>query len=441
MSQISWSISQWAPHPTASPVNECLSDRFVSRANGCEFCCGGWQFSADGIRPGCVYHIECDAVTEAIDDPGEALAMLVYWAHLDAEEHRLGTRVQWDYLCGLPDGRGGVRFRGTFTAPEGNTLLTVRTVFRWRDRGQVSWQIPSVRELGPDGKEKALKIAVATGMEGEAAKYGQTIAGATQYYAALCRQICDMHSPDLIALPEVCLQWHVPGHPVEKTVEIPGPEIERFCEVARQFHTVIVIGTYERKGTAVCNSAVVLDANGELAGIYRKVHLASFEAVSGVVPGDGFPVFRTSAGYVGCNICMDSSACESSRMVGLNGADVLVLPIMGDHRASRWDRGNPYLDEDRWLCIMRTRAMDNQLTMVVARNNAKGSCIVDRSGAVLAYNDGTADSVIAEVAQPGSFRKWNGGCFRQVNWRQRRPGIYDSFVAPYPMALRRLSDQ
>ena len=52
-------------------------------------------------------------------------------------------------------------------------------------------------------------------------------------------------------------------------------------------------------------------------------------------------------------------------MVGLNGADFLLLPIMGDHRADRWTPGNPIFHESRWKAIMRTRAMDNQLCLVV----------------------------------------------------------------------------
>ena len=65
---------------------------------------------------------------------------------------------------------------------------------------------------------------------------------------------------------------------------------------------------------------------------------------------------------------MDSSAAESARMVGLNGADFLLLPIMGDHRADRWTPGAPIFNEGRWQAIMRTRAINNQLTLVVARN-------------------------------------------------------------------------
>ena len=125
---------------------------------------------------------------------------------------------------------------------------------------------------------------------------------------------------------------------------------------------------------------------------------------------------------------MDSSAAESARMVGLNGADFLLLPIMGDHRADRWTPGAPIFNEGRWQAIMRTRAIDNQLTLVVARNSAQGSCIVDRKGEFLAYNDGTRDIVEARVPAADGYRTWNGGCFREVNWLQRRPHLYGAYV-------------
>lgn len=82
-------------------------------------------------------------------------------------------------------------------------------------------------------------------------------------------------------------------------------------------------------------------------------------------------------------------------MVGLNGADFLLLPIMGDHRA--WRPGERIFDPERFKGIMRTRAMDNQLCMVVAVNRAEGSCIIDRLGNTLAWNDGCLDYIQATV--------------------------------------------
>jgi predicted amidohydrolase len=148
------------------------------------------------------------------------------------------------------------------------------------------------------------------------------------------------------------------------------------------------------------------------------------------LPGDAFPVVDTEVGRIGCNICMDSSAAESSRLVGLNGADFLVLPIMGDHRADRWTAGPPIYHESRWLAIMRTRALDNQLCMVVARNNAHGSCIIDRKGEILAWNEGDVEFIHADVELNPGYRVWNGGCFVDVNWLQRRPHLYGVFTDP-----------
>jgi predicted amidohydrolase len=188
---------------------------------------------------------------------------------------------------------------------------------------------------------------------------------------------------------------------------------------------------YERDGDAVYNSLVLISPAGAVDGRYRKVHLAAGgEDYSGLLPGNDFPVFDTEVGRVGCNICMDSSAAESSRLVGLNGADFLLMPIMGDHRADRWSVGSPIFSEDRWRVIMRTHAIDNMLCMAVARNGATGSCIVNCKGEFLAWNDGDQPYVTADVSFDENYRYWNGGSLRDVNWLQRRPHLYSAFTDP-----------
>ena len=207
--------------------------------------------------------------------------------------------------------------------------------------------------------------------------------------------------------------------------------MQPFRDLAARYRARIGLGIFERDGDAVRNTCLLIDTDGGTIGRYWKVHLAAGgEDTSGVLPGDTFPVFETAVGRLGCNICMDSSAAESSRMVGLNGADFLLLPIMGDHRASRFTPGTPLFNESRWLAIQRTHAMDNQLTMVVARNQTHGSCVIDRKGDVLAWNEGDRDHIVAEVPRDDGYRTWNGGCFRDVNWMQRRPHLYGAFVTP-----------
>ena len=199
------------------------------------------------------------------------------------------------------------------------------------------------------------------------------------------------------------------------------------AELARRCGVHLLLGLLERDGDAVHNSAVLIGPDGTIVGKYRKVHLAvGGEMETGILPGDDFPVFDTAIGRVGCNICMDSSAAESSRMIGLHGADFLLLPLMGDHRA--WHPENHVWDPERFKGIMMTRAVDNQLCMVVAVNRARGSCIIDRTGHVLAWNDGDRPYVSATVVLNDGFRPANKGCYRSTNWMQRRPHAYSAFV-------------
>ena len=195
-------------------------------------------------------------------------------------------------------------------------------------------------------------------------------------------------------LPEIALQYGIPGSPIDLAVPAPGPETDVFAELARKRRVRILLGMIERDGDAVHNSGVLISPEGEIDGRYRKVHLAvGGEMDTGILPGDDFPVFDTEIGRIGCNICMDTSAAESSRMVGLNGADFLLMPIMGDFRA--WHPEDRSFDPDRFRSIMRTHSMDNQLCMAVAVNHGRGSCVVDRLGNVLAWNDGGEDIVYA----------------------------------------------
>jgi predicted amidohydrolase len=410
----------------------------VSAANGTRTCCGGWQFVYVGIVAGHDYRLEWQGDFGGLQTPADMLVGHALWGALAADVSNPGIQLDWEYVC-AEYRPGRACFAGTFTAPPGcSETLTVRATLRWAVAGTVCWTVPVVADCGPHSSRPPLRVAVVTGTQDCAHHEHRTVAARTAFYAGLTEAACAVDGARLLALPEICLQWHVPGQALDHAVAVPGRETERFAEIARRYAAVIVIGLLERDGDAVFNSAVVLDADGAVAGVYRKVHLASTEAISGVLPGAGFPVFDTAAGRLGCNICMDSSAAESARMVGLNGADFLVLPIMGDHRAAPWSRGDPTFDDERWRCIQRTRAMDNQLCMVIARNTTVGSCIIDRSGSVLAWNDGTHPHIVATVPHADGYRKWNGLCFREVNWRQRRPHLYGAFVAESPEALRRL---
>ena len=258
------------------------------------------------------------------------------------------------------------------------------------------------------------------------------VAAAVDRWASLAQAAC-RRKPQLIVTPETVI-----GGPslVEGAVAVPGPATRPFQDLARQHHVYLVLGMKERAGDASYNSAVLVGPEGKILGVYRKVHLATSEGFSGLSPGDGFPVFDTPIGRIGCLICMDTTVSESARMLGLQGADFLCFPIMGDLRADRWTPGTPVFNEDRWKAIMRTRAMDNQLCMVVARNGAQGSCIIDRKGDILAWNEGDQEIIEATLPARDGYRMWDGGDFREVTFQLRRPRLYrpftDETLSPVP---------
>lgn len=421
----------WAPHPKAAPRAERNAQgghcpKVVISANGTRTCAGGWQWRYGGVTAGETYQMQTTVSHDGIDCVRDALCCTAYWGALELEDHRNKNNVPADYLLPESVKAGILRFSRTVTAREGAEDLTIRCAFRWSAKGRSVWTAPQIRTARP-AKRRPVKVCVATGHANSRRAKFESVQDNVKFYSRLC-EMASAARPDLIVLPEIALQWGVAGSSLDLAVPVPGPETRAFSEIARRRKLRILLGVEERDGDAVHNSAVLIGPKGRIEGKYHKVHLAVSEGLSGVLPGDSFPVFETDIGRIGCNICMDSSAAESSRMVGLNGADFLLLPIMGDHRADRWTAGSPIFNESRWKAIMRTRAMDNQLCMVVARNTAQGSCIIDRKGDILAWNEGDQDFICATVALEDGYRVWNGGCFRDVNWMQRRPHLYQPFV-------------
>ena len=419
------STSPWAPHPTAAPLTSRDGEKLVAAANGTRTCVGGWQCVYTGVTPGRTYAIEVLAGAEGFDHLRDHLECVAHWEDMPANQPR--NTVRWGFLLPQEEAPGQLRFARELTAPSGATHLTVRCTFRWATEGRVVWTLPSVDSAPAPQPRRPVTVSLVTGKHHD--RQGpHTVASNTAFYGRLCEAACK-EQPDLVLLPEVCLQWQVAENWLEIALPMDSPQVEAFRQMARRYSTHVALGFFERDGDAVYNTVALFDPQGAVAASYHKVHLAVLgESDSGVLPGDTFTVYKTPLGRIGFNICMDTSAAESSRMVGLNGADFLLMPIMGDHRADRWNPGPPYFGESRWKAIMRTHAMDNQLCMVVARNESHGSCIVDRKGDILAWNEGTVDHVTATVNLDDGYRTFVDGSFIEVNWLQRRPHLYGAFM-------------
>ena len=321
-------------------------------------------------------------------------------------------------------------------APADATCLTVRYTFRWSDRGSSRWT-PPVIEPVTIPERKPVKICIVTATRQTAQRIPmrrlsdgldlpKDVAASVDLWGSLISAAC-AEKPQLIVTPEMVIG----GKGLrEGAVTVPGPATRPFEEIARQNQVCLVLGLKERDDKAVYNSAVLISADGKVQGVYHKVHLATGEDDTGLTPGDRFPVFPTPIGRIGCLICMDTMLSESSRMLALGGADIICMPIMGDLRADRFSPGQPIFNESRWKAIMRTRAIDNQVCMVVARNDVQGSCIIDRKGDILAWNEGDQEFLYATLPADDGYRMWNGTDLREVTFLLRRPHLYGPFTDP-----------
>jgi N-carbamoylputrescine amidase len=113
--------------------------------------------------------------------------------------------------------------------------------------------------------------------------------------------------------------------------EIPGPTAETMQELARELEAVLILPFFEKTATGkYFNTALVVDADGEIAGKYRKIHVPQiplWEEKAYFAPGDlGFPVFETRYARVGVQICWDNFFPEGTRILSLKGAQVVFAP-------------------------------------------------------------------------------------------------------------------
>ncbi len=420
----------WAPRSEAAPVVSEADDGEVAiRGNGSRLCCGGWQYVFSGVRGGQGYRIETRVRHAGLDSARDCLAVIVLWDAWDPSDYNTRTK-QWHYAIPTASATDTMGFCCLAKAPEGATRVTVRYVFRWSPDGSSHWTAPRIVPATLP-ERTPVKIAIITAPRqtrdriptsplSAGKELPDDVARSVDLWGSLILKACDQ-KPQLIVTPEIVIG----GKDFLKgAITVPGPATEPFQEIARQHATHLVLGVRERDRDAVRNSAVLIAPDGTVRGVYRKVHLASTEQLSGILPGNSFPVFDTGIGRIGCLICMDTTVCESARMLALGGAEIVCFPIMGDLRADRWSPGSPIYDEGRWKAIMRTRAIDNQVCMVVARNNVKGSCIINRKGDILAWNEGDREVITATLPAEDGYRTWTGGDFKEVTFMLRRPGLY-----------------
>jgi predicted amidohydrolase len=135
------------------------------------------------------------------------------------------------------------------------------------------------------------------------------------------------HRPDLVCLPETMLHVGIGRTAWPEGVErMSGSFLEEMAERARRHRTYIVGSLYMQDGGCYPNRAVVIDRNGEIAGIYDKVHPTIGEMNSGVTPGQTAQVVETDFGRLGLAICFDIGWPDHWTALAQQGAELVVWP-------------------------------------------------------------------------------------------------------------------
>lgn len=404
-------LRTWAAREGLAAECSREGDRLVAASSGSPGCFGGWDvvFPAEA---GQHYRVGLSYRAEGMASVLDGMPIFVFW--VDDEDER----VDYDYLLihkPPPEGRAERVFR----CPDDATRAVLRFGVRWTATGRAEFWAPAVEPAQAPAR-RAHRIAAASAQPQDPESVEDNVA----LFTDLAREAAELR-PDLLLMPEVILSWGVPGEQAEKARKIPGPETDAFAEIADEHRMMIAFSMLEADGDLLFNTMVIFGPEGDIIGTYRKTHLAITEGWDGVTPGDELPVIETPIGRVGCTICKDSSLLDSTRVPALRGVEVMLLSIMGDHRAVQWQWAPGSFSPDRWKVIMRARAIENHIWMVIARNRAEGSAIISPSGDILAYNDGRQRVIVAECDISEELRTFRGSTFRDSTWAERRPQLYD----------------
>lgn len=198
---------------------------------------------------------------------------------------------------------------------------------------------------------------------------------------------------------------------------IPGESSTVLSILARELHVVIVASLFEKRSAGLYhNTAAVIDADGELLGIYRKMHIPDdplYYEKFYFTPGDlGFKAWDTRYGRIGVLVCWDQWYPEGARLTAMQGANILFYPTaIGWHPGEKAEYGPRQLDA--WKTIQRSHAIANGI--YVAAVNRVGfeqgpddtgiefwgnSFLADPQGQVLAQASADQEEILVHECDP-----------------------------------------
>jgi predicted amidohydrolase len=403
----------WTPRAEISPrfsvdgaTGRSGGGSLALEAGGSPAAVGAWRREVP-VQAGKTYRINAYYRTQGT--PFEERSV---WARLDWLGEG-GKRLRApDYaLAQVPDDKSAWRKVEHFAAaPEGARTVFIELGLAWAPRGSVRWDDISLEETSTPPNRVVRGLVV-----GHRPRNTKSAAESLEQFCRLVEGAA-AQKPDLVCLPEGATVIGTGKSYAEVAESIPGPSTARLGELSKKLGCYLVAGIYEREGSVIYNTAVLLDRNGKLAGKYRKTHLPREEVEAGLTPGDSYPVFDTDFGKVGLMICWDLQFPEPARAMALKGAEVILLPIWGGSEI-----------------LAKARAIENHVFLLTSSYDMK-TFIVDPAGAVLAETTTEKPVAVAELHLDRKILQPWLGDMKPRTWKERRPDIP---VAVLPTAVNR----
>jgi predicted amidohydrolase len=368
-----WSV--WSARPETAPRVFVDPLHFRTRAgslgisgnsNGAEH--GGWERRVAGVEAGAWYRFVAYYRAEAV--PSESWQVV---ARLDWRTSSNGRAGEPDYVYRASREGEWTKVWLDTQAPDKAASVVLQLYLSNAPNATVWWDDIALDQIADPGPRK-VTIASINLRPNQTHSSAESVRQFLETVEATVRG-----KTDVILLPEGITVVGTGKTYPEVAETIPGPTTARLGELARKRGSYVAAGIYEREGTAIYNTAVLIDRAGNVEGKYRKVYLPREEVEAGLTPGGDYPVFRTDFGTVGLMICYDVFFADPARALATKGAEVILMPIWGG-------------DET----LAKARAIENKV-FLVASGYDHPTYIMDPDGEMLSVAKNRGAAAIATV--------------------------------------------
>jgi predicted amidohydrolase len=356
----------WTPRAEIAPVHQQLGDELVLEGGGNPAVFGGWERTFADVKPGQWYRFEVRYKSSGLDYEPLQVPVRLDWLRASGER------------AGQPDYAWRTRSDGdlrivTIDAPAPPDAASVKAQLLLQNapRAKVRWSGATFVPIETPAQRKVRVATIRLRPKG---------ADPVARFLELAENKVP-EGTDVILFPEGVTVVGTGKEYADVAEAVPGPTTARLGEFARRRHAWVVAGVFERDGSAIYNTAVLIDRNGKYAGKYRKVYLPREEFEGGLTPGSEFPVFETDFGRIAMMICWDVEYADPARGLALRGAELILMPIAGGSEP-----------------LARARAIENHV-FVVSSGYDFPSAVYDPVGETLARTeqDGTVASVTVDL--------------------------------------------